>query len=118
MSAAIANTVFALLLPIAFFCSAFTHRWMKEPKAGALGQLLAVVLFLSVGGYLAFTAYIAVAEGSIHCFGRRCQSSYSLEQDPSFFWFTFSVFYAAAALLLSVSAGGIRLMILGPSREP
>ena len=118
MSAAIANTVFALLLPIAFFCSAFTHRWMKEPKAGALGQLLAVVLFLSVGGYLAFTAYIAVAEGSIHCFGRRCQSSYSLEQDPGFFWFTFSAFYAAAAFLLSVSAGGIRLMILGPSREP
>ena len=118
MSSAIANTVFALLFPIAFFFSAFTHRWMKQPKAGALGQLLVVLLFLSVGGYLAFTAYIALAEGSIHCFGRRCQSSYSLEQDPSFFWFTFSSFYVAAAFILSVSAGGIRLMILGPSREP
>jgi hypothetical protein len=105
-------------LPIAFFFSVLTHRWMKEPKAGALGQLLAVLLFLSVGSYLAFTAYTAVAEGSIHCFGRRCQSSYSLEQDPGFFWFTFSAFYAAAAFLLSVSGGGIRLMILGPSREP
>ena len=118
MSPAIANTVFALLLPIVLFCSAFTHRWMKAPKAGALAQLLAVLLCLSVGGYLAFTAYIAIAEGSIHCFGRRCQSSYSIEQDPGFFWFTFSAFYAAAAFILSVSAGGIRLMILGPSREP
>ena len=118
MSTAIANTVFAPLLLIAFFCSTFTHRWMKEPKAGALGQLLAVLIFLSVGGYLAFTAYTAVAEGSIHCFGRSCQGSYSLEQDPGFFWFTFLAFYAAAAFLLSVSAGGMRLMILGPSREP
>jgi hypothetical protein len=118
MSPNIVTALFALLLPVAIVLSTFTHRCMKRPNTGIPGQLLAVVAFLSLGGFFAFMAYLGFVDGSIHCFGRRCQNDYSLGQDPNLFWLTFVAYYAAACFLFSVGAGGIRLVLFGSSSEP
>lgn len=79
------------------------------------GTWLGLATFASIclAGF-AFCAYNvggALISGTIHCFGRRCDGSYSLTVSPAAYWLAVAIWSAAAIFFLWITLHGVRRFI-------
>ena len=65
-----------------------------------LGLCIGILGLGSAFGGVCWYLYRSLVSGSIHCFGRRCDSTYVLASSPDAYWVTVAIWGAVATFFL------------------
>ena len=123
MSDVIAIALLAVLVfGIVWLRSKFEAHALPRLASRLGGTWLGITIFagicLAACAFCLRTIVVALASGSIHCFGRRCDATYSLATNPEPYWVAIAIGSVVALFFLWVTCHGIRKFVRSRASEP